>query len=1543
MSDIFKKLKPVTDNVDLLPEENNNSDSNSVFSKLKKVTSDDDKELTQDVQTPAPKQSAYDYYQGTPFAPGQPFGGQLKKVIDYGQKQRDLAESINTFLGSEEDISIKDALKPWRLGEKLAGKAFAVAGAPVNQSAVADKKAKALEDIFEKASIFQSTDLPEGLKKLQSVVESIPENASATEKVLTFGKEALKNPTIIRDLFGTSIAASPEALGIGIIGTVAGAIAGFPFLGGILSSMASTYAAEDVLGAVEVLQQHGVDINNPESLLLLASDQDKVDFIKQQKTERVATMTLVEGMLAAASFGIAKYGGNKILPKIAGGSLEVAGQGGSELAGGIASQEGSLSERLENIDPIDIAAEVIAGAPGSASQLMNIFTQKEINKVGEVASEITSEASIEEVESTEVNKDITTDADSENESQPIEIPSEQEDKLFSSIPKALGLEGRMKQAEYINVNEINEAINEIEAAIDEVLNNETLSEEQKDFLFEILADEQKTLKNYEFLTETETRKIAEISTKRVLKNPVLQEQTTESIGLDTSKKYKYSDNRGGGVSNGRIKISKSPDGKDKVILEGFSYNEESKKEKPISSIILGDVDTILEKGNVNFSPTGDPVSVTIPLSGGRQVTIDDSVLADKIVASQSLKQDYDPEFFDQEYVTFTGEEQVEVKLPIDERKTFTKEESEMTGAEVLDVTPTSKELDQDPIPKSKPKKDKKSIADKLNEKSDPKAPSEPENYINEDLSPEDNAAVQEIVKLTEGGKKITDKDRNKARASRKLGLKNTITDNTGGFVNILKRVSGYNEKVLNLLVRLTIKPLRESLNDLELLDREVTAYRNWIYKNNMTEKDRARVSLVAAAKQFDSENLEEGLKAVEKSINNALKLGKKPKLHDTVADYLNLTGYTNHQLISLYKAGVKNKKDFDLLMSDIKNGKDPLNEKQQKLYDYTREYYESRFASLADAIGNNHGEDKKSQFIQDKRDDYFRLKAIEGFDRGATEVDVSGTRSQKTDPATPDVSITKTKKDTEYTVYELDIFKNLQDYSKQYYIETSLTPAINKVATNLKDKALRQALGNENINSIVDAVNGFNRQKRGFVNNVGSLRFLDKARASYITTTLSTLEQVPKQTISGLAAAMVVTGGNPKSISSTLLSVLPFNEVTGPDGSKMSVDDWFFQNVPSLWKRYHSTEHNYQIEKEPHKIVNPGSLEEKALKLSEATGSGLIRRPDYIAARSVFIADFIRRGGKFESPNADIIESALNTQESLQGANDMALGAKLFLDESASWRFAARASLTFMGFSVAQLVTLVNSSPHVFHSDMARRDAMGAVASMVGFAYASQLALGMMDEALDWLLGEDDEMDDDNAFWEKLNPEKRHQFIIMKGILDGTAGTIPIARGAAAYLINDKKLIKDPLSEDDSKISIGDFYKINMNSEDGESPEYQDLMYQPKDYGVDQFTSLLGAGYGEPVNRIINLFTIIKELSEKSNYDDPELVNIYYWEMMRTAVELDLLNANKYIPGVGVANYIMKRHIRSLKKEYIEMTKENFGTKPKGFNDAVNTVKEKSN
>ena len=221
----------------------------------------------------------------------------------------------------------------------------------------------------------------------------------------------------------------------------------------------------------------------------------------------------------------------------------------------------------------------------------------------------------------------------------------------------------VSKGESINEVELEDSINEAYDYLSEIENNNS---EDAETMRSLVEDEIEKLENYDNITETQTRKIAEEKTVRTVKKTprkTIPKREKDFVG----KKATYSDNKGAG-GRGSIIIQEGPDGRDYYVIE----------QADDAKVILGRRDKAFSDGVVNFDENNNPVSVTFPMSEGKQVTVKDPAIAQEFELEQMKQPEYDEQIFEETYIEFVGEEKIEVPKPKETTKSAPKTESAPT-------------------------------------------------------------------------------------------------------------------------------------------------------------------------------------------------------------------------------------------------------------------------------------------------------------------------------------------------------------------------------------------------------------------------------------------------------------------------------------------------------------------------------------------------------------------------------------------------------------------------------------------------------------------------------------------------------------------------------------------------------------------------------------------------------------------------------------------------------------------------------------------------
>jgi hypothetical protein len=301
----------------------------------------------------------------------------------------------------------------------------------------------------------------------------------------------------------------------------------------------------------------------------------------------------------------------------------------------------------------------------------------------------------------------------------------------------------VSKGESINEVELEDSINEAYDYLSEIENNNS---EDAETMRSLVEDEIEKLENYDNITETQTRKIAEEKTVRTVKKTprkTIPKREKDFVG----KKATYSDNKGAG-GRGSIIIQEGPDGRDYYVIE----------QADDAKVILGRRDKAFSDGVVNFDENNNPVSVTFPMSEGKQVTVKDPAIAQEFELEQMKQPEYDEQIFEETYIEFVGEEKIEVPKPKETRKAAPKAKKKLTGkAKVIDEfseTPKFKKESEEKIEEDT-RDEVESVVEEMNQMSNEVASFEvPSNLSTKEkskLSSLVSRFSEKIKKLWKGG------------------------------------------------------------------------------------------------------------------------------------------------------------------------------------------------------------------------------------------------------------------------------------------------------------------------------------------------------------------------------------------------------------------------------------------------------------------------------------------------------------------------------------------------------------------------------------------------------------------------------------------------------------------------------------------------------------------------------------------------------------------------------------------------------------------------
>jgi len=253
----------------------------------------------------------------------------------------------------------------------------------------------------------------------------------------------------------------------------------------------------------------------------------------------------------------------------------------------------------------------------------------------------------------------------------------------------------ISSGESVNEVKLDNALNEAYDALNQL---DGVNTQEAEIMRELIEDEIQKLENYDNITTTETRKVAEERTRTVSKKTprkTIPRKEKNFVG----KKVKYTDGKGGGAS-GTISVTQTPDGREYYVLESANPTVVEGDERKVSQtdtlqqkVVLGETSKAFNDGVVNLDKEGNPTSVTFKTKEGNQITIKSPEIAVAVSEEKVIQQQFDEETFNETYLEFVGEEQVEVKK-----------------------APSEKKVAVNTKPKSEPKQASKTDKEKLREK-----------------------------------------------------------------------------------------------------------------------------------------------------------------------------------------------------------------------------------------------------------------------------------------------------------------------------------------------------------------------------------------------------------------------------------------------------------------------------------------------------------------------------------------------------------------------------------------------------------------------------------------------------------------------------------------------------------------------------------------------------------------------------------------------------------------------------------------------------------
>jgi hypothetical protein len=385
-----------------------------------------------------------------------------------------------------------------------------------------------------------------------------------------------------------------------------------------------------------------------------------------------------------------------------------------------------LREEMEKYSKYELDVELIQKREQELAEMERVFVDEALSVKKE-----SKEREIKEVK--------------EQEGKDIKVKKEQEFSEFGDyieknpvVNKATEVENRMRNAEEINVKETEAIKDEILKEIDRVEKSD-MTKENKNNIIDSLSETYDKIDDYEFTTETKTKKVidrepVEVRKKSPRTKAVKEKPTEERIA---GKKAEFE----GGL-RGTIEIVERPDGKRYAIISRPEKGVETKKQEaePVeyrqvvdengkimyeeirpnvpavkgtkgkvakeTTGLLGEAEKIdLASTEINYNKDGYPVSLTGKTKEGKQYTIRDMELAVEELMNRARKEELSkPEF---ETIIKEIEREVTEEVLIDKPKKDVKKEqvkeAELKVPEVGKDVPRGKEKVSEKLPEPKEK------------------------------------------------------------------------------------------------------------------------------------------------------------------------------------------------------------------------------------------------------------------------------------------------------------------------------------------------------------------------------------------------------------------------------------------------------------------------------------------------------------------------------------------------------------------------------------------------------------------------------------------------------------------------------------------------------------------------------------------------------------------------------------------------------------------------------------------------------------------------
>ena len=513
---------------------------------------------------------------------------------------------------------------------------------------------------------------------------------------------------------------------------------------------------------------------------------------------------------------------------------------------------------------------------------------------------------------------------------------------------------------------------------------------------------------------------------------------------------------------------------------------------------------------------------------------------------------------------------------------------------------------------------------------------------------------------------------------------------------------------IDVVIHDNVKAVQDGLSSiLENSNEQVDPFKMWVYAT-LNEK---------------SGSFQSRKKSIHKSLENANEM--------SIWD----------DFIEKFKKGDQ-EKAAELIREYEANPEEFLNGVETEVYDYARDYHERTHSAKKEASRKYYGRDL------DYIENYSHKKVLGGKNfkpEDTSEMLITRFLDDDFISAAESAS-TKKRGKTSKVVYDTDFLASFISSVKGTETDIHMAPVVSEMKALLEDKNLKKNLGEKNANGLKKYIKNAIGTKKGgtsirssVIDQVDPLGKSTKAFSSFSSTVKKSMLSLPSQYAKQLLPAL---GGVAATYSPDITAKAISLAVSAPES-------WIKEHAPSLYMRKEHLNH-LVLEAVSPDVSGPGrgfmSAQKNLERMADKTTGIFLGSSDYSAAKLVFFADYINRGGTLESPDSDKVALAVNTQENAQGISSIDYAPPMFISGDPLMNVLVKSALSFTLMPLNITRQLINNAPKAFTDANSAR--LTAMATLNGFIFnaTSQAIVELLDEARDTVFGEDDEEDEGFKF-----------------------------------------------------------------------------------------------------------------------------------------------------------------------------------------------------